>query len=162
MNNNSTGNSSSPGGSPGMSDPAASASQRMVPKPKLKRDWIGQKVRLLVQIETRGGEIFRPGEVLTVYGYYRGLDLRSLGQCPACTRSRWLHAARVSESSVELLPEDAPDPEPHNGLGRWNELVQLLRRYVELHASGHVEGGPTGTHAELFTRADVLVKEVAG
>lgn len=69
---------------------------RRCPEPKLKRDWIGRKVRLTRTVRTHGGDVWRKGSVAVVAGYYRGFRLNRV-------RSRgWI--TRIQRDTVELLP----------------------------------------------------------
>lgn len=72
--------------------------------PKLKRDWVGRRVRLCHKIETRGGTVFRKGRVMRVYKYYRGLGLEVL-RSDATGTIREGSVTRVMPYEVELLPE---------------------------------------------------------
>lgn len=69
---------------------------------KLKRDWVGLRVRLLISLRTRGGAVFRRGSVLIVSRNRGGLHLSRLhpgkdgmwqGRCIRC----------VHERSVEII-----------------------------------------------------------
>ena len=70
---------------------------------KLKRDWIGRKVRLKRQIETRGGIIFKVGEVLEVDSYYRGLELKAIHVCEHCNRGYRATVSRIPIHDVDLV-----------------------------------------------------------
>lgn len=73
-------------------------------KPKLKRDWIGRKVRTLVEL--RSGIATIPlGAILEVYGNRGGLFLRS-DACPHC--GVMVHVRGVPEWDVEVLTEAPP------------------------------------------------------
>lgn len=74
--------------------------------PKLKRDWIGRYVRLRRQMENGWGGVFEAGEVVRVSGYYRGLELEAIHECPHCRRRGRDRISRVSCAAVELLPAD--------------------------------------------------------
>lgn len=69
-------------------------------KLKLKRDWIGRKVRVLRALST--GRLAIPeGKIMTVTHSWKGLTLRA-DPCPSCGGSIFI--TRVSEHDVELLP----------------------------------------------------------
>ncbi len=73
-----------------------------VKKPKLKRDWVGRKVR--TRRELRNGYVTIPvGTVCTVTYNHSGLSL-STDACGACGVQ--CHIAKVPEHGVELLPAD--------------------------------------------------------
>lgn len=74
------------------------------PKPKLKRDWVGRRVRLVNRVVSRGGKIFEAGTVMNVIRNHSGLHLTAEQVCDKCGLGD-LHWVRgVSEDSVELLP----------------------------------------------------------
>lgn len=78
-------------------------------KPKLKRDWIGRKVRALRAL-SNGNLAIPEGKILTVKRYWKGLTLVTDG-CPNCGVR--LFITRVSEHDVELLPIiEHPDKGP--------------------------------------------------
>ncbi|KKN36053.1 hypothetical protein LCGC14_0777480 [marine sediment metagenome] len=77
-------------------------------KPKLKRDWIGRRVRALRAlshgrfVDGRSHHMAIPeGKILTVTHSWNGLTLRT-DPCPSCGVR--LFITRVSEHDVELLP----------------------------------------------------------
>lgn len=74
--------------------------------PKLKRDWKGRKVRLLRKVETRGGDIFPVGAVMTVYRNHGGLTLDYVSTCERCGLGKRFTIKGISESAVELLPKE--------------------------------------------------------
>lgn len=81
-------------------------------RPKLKKDWEGRYVRLLLGGITRAGIQFDAGEILKVKRNYNGLHLESVVRCPICSRGR-RREILVAEYQVELLPLDfKPEPEP--------------------------------------------------
>lgn len=67
------------------------------PIPKLKRDWIGRRVRTLRKLQSRGGSIIKKGRVVVIKGYYRGMKLSTLRAPHACI-------TRCHISDVEFLP----------------------------------------------------------
>ncbi len=69
-------------------------------KPKLKRDWIGRRVRALRAL-SNGNLTVPPGKILTVARNWKGLELVS-DPCPHCGVK--IRITRVSVHSVELLP----------------------------------------------------------
>lgn len=77
-----------------------------VKKPRLKRDWAGRYVRLLVDTQNIAGDVFLAGEILKVYKSRGGLYLERVEICQCCRFSRFQEIAKVSESNVELLPHD--------------------------------------------------------
>jgi hypothetical protein len=83
----------------------------MAQKPKLKRDWIGRYVRLLYQMETRGGSIFEEGEVMKVNDNHGGLTLEAVRACPHCRRLYRHQIRKVSMANVILLPMNYQPPE---------------------------------------------------
>ncbi len=69
-------------------------------KPKLKRDWVGRKVRALSALSS--GRLAIPeGRILTVQRNWKGLTLVT-DPCPSCGVR--IYITRVSVHSVELLP----------------------------------------------------------
>lgn len=76
-------------------------------KPKLKRDWVGRKVRLLRDIRTLGGKIMSAGTVMKVTRSYGGLHLKADKVCPHCGLGEEHRVKKVRERSVELLEEGA-------------------------------------------------------
>lgn len=68
--------------------------------PKLKRDWIGRKVRTK-NVLRNGNSIIPAGTELIVADNHSGLRLRS-EPCEHCGVS--IYITRVPESSVTLLP----------------------------------------------------------
>jgi hypothetical protein len=69
-------------------------------KPKLKRDWVGRKVKALRPLST--GRLAVPeGKILTVTRNWKGLTLVTDG-CSNCGVRIFI--TRVSEHDVELLP----------------------------------------------------------
>lgn len=75
-------------------------------KPRLKRDWEGRHVRLRRTLETKGGEIFEPGEIMLVRRNHGGLHLSAVRECAECRRRHRGYIHGVSEHDVTLLPED--------------------------------------------------------
>ena len=78
----------------------------MEKKPKLKRDWVHRRVRLLRKLETKGGVIFEKDEVMVVHRNFGGLELTTLTRCPKCERGHRHYIRKVHERDVELLPEE--------------------------------------------------------
>jgi hypothetical protein len=72
---------------------------------KRKSDWVGRKVRLRRQVETRGGTIFPAGEVMVVDRNYGGLHLTAVQACPNCSLMFRHQVKGVSEHDVDLLEE---------------------------------------------------------
>jgi hypothetical protein len=59
--------------------------------PAKLRDLDGQQVRLVREIKTRGGDVYRQGDVMTVSSTYRGrLVLRKSPDGPICIRGVYL------------------------------------------------------------------------
>ncbi len=77
-----------------------------VEKPRLKKDWEGRYVRLLKEIETRGGIILDVGEVMEVMRNFGGLNLSAVTQCENCNKHTRRYVTKVPEWNVELLPID--------------------------------------------------------
>lgn len=69
-------------------------------KPKLKRDWVGRKVRSLHAMQN-GYYVIPKGTVFVVVVNRGGLRLRT-EPCKCCGVSCFI--SKVRESSVELLP----------------------------------------------------------
>lgn len=68
------------------------------PIPKLKRDWIGRRVRITKTMANHYGTVlFRKGMIMEVRNYYRGFGLihRRSG--------KWI--TRVQITYIELLPK---------------------------------------------------------
>lgn len=78
----------------------------MTDKPKLKHDWHGRYVRLLLPHETKGGAIFEAGEVMLVTRNFGGLQLESVRACDTCRRKHRHRITKVSEHHVHLLPKE--------------------------------------------------------
>lgn len=78
----------------------------LVSYPRLKRDWEGRHVRLRIQMETNGGEIFERGEGMQVRRNFGGLELQSVRVCKECNRRRRRIIKNVRERDVVLLPKD--------------------------------------------------------
>lgn len=67
-------------------------------------DYVGRHVKLRHRIETRGGDVFEAGEVLEVYGHWRGkLQLDRVAQTEEGLTSAIRH---VAKREVDLLPKD--------------------------------------------------------
>jgi len=75
-------------------------------KPRLKRDWEGRSVRVLREIQTRGGRIFAPGAIMVVDRNFGGLSLHKRDVCPHCKCGQDHRVVKVHESDVELLPKE--------------------------------------------------------
>lgn len=73
----------------------------MCPRPKLKREWIGRRVRALRDIVSNGGSRIAKGRICIVRDNYAGLRLSTV-------RAPHGHVSRVSEDSVQLLPKYPP------------------------------------------------------
>jgi hypothetical protein len=69
--------------------------------PKLKRDWVGRKVRTTREL-INGYVTIPRGTVATVTGNHGGLSL-STDACATCGVR--CHIRKVSEFDVDLLPE---------------------------------------------------------
>lgn len=65
--------------------------------PKLERDWIGRRVRVLQTIESNGGSVIKRGRIAVVKDSYGGLKLSTLRAPHACI-------SRVAKRKVQLLP----------------------------------------------------------
>ena len=72
-------------------------------RPKLKRDWIGLKMKSLRQIETRGGIIFPAGMTFEVTGNRGGLRLSAIKVCRRCKMSYRHFVTGVSERDVVII-----------------------------------------------------------
>ncbi len=70
-----------------------------------KGEWVGRKVRLLVDVENQGGHVFAAGTVMNVTRNFGGLWLESLFFCQSCSSGRRRQISKIGESKVELLPE---------------------------------------------------------
>lgn len=73
-------------------------------KPRLKRDWIGRHVRLVADMNTKGGTLFKSGTIMEVVQNRGGLTLRTTIQCKECNVGRYHYISKVNEYDVELLP----------------------------------------------------------
>lgn len=80
--------------------------------PRLKRDWKGRLVRLKREVETRGGTVFEPGEVMRVARNFGGLDLEAFACQKECGRVSRCYVRKVSEHAVELLVRGTELPRP--------------------------------------------------
>ncbi len=74
-------------------------------KPKLKRDWEGRLVKTLVQVETKGGDIFPAGLIMEVHRNRGGLSLSYVTACLKCRLKHRDFIKGVREFEVELLRE---------------------------------------------------------
>lgn len=72
----------------------------MSEQPRLKRDWIGRKIRTIRPLSNASGTI-AVGTTLTVDGYYRGLICRGTS-----SSGEPIHITRVPEWFVELLTQE--------------------------------------------------------
>lgn len=77
---------------------------RVAERPKRKKDWVGRRVRLRRDLENKGGNLFRAGEVMEVRRNFGGLELRTLAECTSCFKGHWRTIKDISEADVELLP----------------------------------------------------------
>jgi len=80
--------------------------------PRLKRDWKGRLVRLKREVETRGGTVFEPGEVMRVHRNHGGLDLEAFSCRKECGRTSRCFVRKVREMDVELLVKGTELPRP--------------------------------------------------
>ena len=71
---------------------------------KRKKDWEGRFVRLLKNVETRGGTIFFAGTVLKVFRNFGGLWLEEVMRCPTCEIVTQHIIQKVEERKVYFLP----------------------------------------------------------
>ena len=75
-------------------------------RPRLKRDWIGRRVRLLRKMETVGGLMLPTGLVMKLEATWRGrFKLSVVRTCKHCGVGQRSSIARVRESDVELLED---------------------------------------------------------
>lgn len=74
----------------------------MTTKPKLKRDWIGLRVRSRHAIQNGLGTV-PAGTMFTVTDSYAGLRMTS-DKCPACGVQ--FYVSRVNQASVEIVERD--------------------------------------------------------
>ncbi len=70
----------------------------------LKREWVGRRVRILEDLQNRGGDVFTAGTVMEVTRNFGGLWLESLHLCPACLEWKKRSIAKIRETRVTLLP----------------------------------------------------------
>lgn len=84
---------------------------RPASKPKLKRDWVGRGVRLLIELETKGGNVFPIGTIMRVTRNFGGLHLTAVQACKECQLKHRHTIKGVHEDSVELLHEWIKRPE---------------------------------------------------
>ena len=76
-------------------------------RPRLKRDWIGRKVRLCRRQENGVGRVFDAGTILIVEYSHGGLHLMTDGStCPHCGLGQRFRIRGVLERNVDLLQED--------------------------------------------------------
>lgn len=68
--------------------------------PRLKRDYVGLRVRVIRPIRNGGGDSAEVGRTATVRGWYKGLDLK-VDICDKC--GTVMYVSRVPESAVELI-----------------------------------------------------------
>lgn len=71
---------------------------------KREKDLEGRFVRLLKNVETRGGTIFFAGTVLKVFRNFGGLWLEAVTCCPTCEIGTRHIIQKVEERKVYLLP----------------------------------------------------------
>ena len=79
------------------------------------RELQGRKVRLLCDIETKGGTILGRGTVMLVEGKFQGLALERAEVCPHCRCGHRQRIARVPYGNVELVADDDEQQENGNG-----------------------------------------------
>jgi len=79
--------------------------------PKLKRDYKGLRVRLLRDVQTRGGTTFPAGTIMQVQQYWRGLDLIYTEACESCKLTHRTTINRVDQCDVELVSTGGDDVE---------------------------------------------------
>jgi hypothetical protein len=72
-------------------------------RPKLKRDWVGLNVRLLAEVETKGGAIFPIGTIMEVTRNFGGLHLTAVRACKECRLAFRHRVSGVSESKVLII-----------------------------------------------------------
>lgn len=75
-------------------------------KKMLKRDWEGRYVRLKVDLQTNGGDMFKIGDVMKVRRNYGGLSLVKVVICKDCLHKHLGSIRSVHECRVTLLPKD--------------------------------------------------------
>ena len=78
------------------------------------RELRGRKVRLLLDMETKGGTILGRGTVMVVEGKFQGLALERAEVCPHCRCGHRQRIARVPYGDVDLV---ADDEQQENGNG---------------------------------------------
>ena len=74
-------------------------------KRMLKREWYGRYVKLNVDIESKGGTIFRTGEIMIVTRNFNGLHLEKAVKCKECTSHHRERMRGILEYHVTLMPE---------------------------------------------------------
>lgn len=114
-------------------------------KPKFKREWKGRYVRLLSEIQNRGGDVFDSGAIMVVEKNYGGLHLRGTIECKCCGGTIKRYLRRVDENSVELLPKGfVPEPQAH--IARESEEVRRLKDLVQDMQRQMIELMPGASH----------------
>jgi len=68
--------------------------------PKLKRDYVGLRVRIIKPIGNHGGERAEVGRTATVKGWFQGLKLK-VDVCDKCGTKMYI--THVDPYSVELI-----------------------------------------------------------
>lgn len=77
-----------------------------MPRPKLKRDWEGLRVRLLKEHETVGGSIFPAGTEMVVTRNFGGLHLSYVEACDKCRLKYRGRIRGIGESQVEIVGKE--------------------------------------------------------
>ena len=78
------------------------------------RELQGRKVRLLRDMETKGGTILGRGTVMVVEGKFQGLALQRAEVCPHCRCGHRQRIARVPYGDVDLVADDEQQEEDHD------------------------------------------------
>lgn len=78
---------------------------------KRKRDWEDHGVRLLVELETKGGNVFPVGTIMRVTRYFGGLHLTAVQACKECQLKHRHTIKGVREGDVVLLHKWIKRPE---------------------------------------------------
>ena len=77
-----------------------------IKRPRLLKDWIGLKARLIHSLESGDGRMLPIGELVEITGAYRGLRVRVVKVCQHCGRGNGWSIAQVPVAWLEPLPAD--------------------------------------------------------
>jgi len=71
-----------------------------------KGDWHGRYVKLLVPLNTKGGAMFKEGEIMLVTRNFGGLYLEKITNCKECHCQFRTSINKIPERHVILMEKD--------------------------------------------------------